>query len=69
MNEFWECQSCLFVGSLNMHGKCPRCDSAAVMSQEVLIVKVLENERKRREAKSAERIAYGWKTRKAKAAG
>lgn len=30
MTEQWICMSCLCIGQLNQHGRCPRCDSDAV---------------------------------------
>ena len=34
--EAYECQNCFYTGSLNNHGHCDRCNSNAVVSEQVL---------------------------------
>lgn len=34
MNETYECRNCFFVGALDQHGRCARCDSEAVITQQ-----------------------------------
>jgi hypothetical protein len=33
-NESWECGNCLAKEGLNVHGRCARCDSDAVFSEQ-----------------------------------
>lgn len=35
-NELWECRNCFYIGALDTHGRCPRCGSDAVITQELL---------------------------------
>lgn len=36
MAEHFECRNCFHVGPLTVHGRCERCHSLAVISQEVI---------------------------------
>ena len=35
MPEEYECSNCWWIGPLDTHGRCERCGSEAVLSQEV----------------------------------
>jgi hypothetical protein len=36
MKELWECLGCLRTGELDQHGRCGRCGSDQVISQELV---------------------------------
>lgn len=36
--EIFECRNCFHAGPLTVHGRCKRCDSDSVISQEVIAV-------------------------------
>jgi uncharacterized paraquat-inducible protein A len=36
--EEYQCMGCHYIGGLNVHGRCDRCNSEAVLSQELLVM-------------------------------
>lgn len=38
MFEKFECRDCFHAGPLNIHGRCERCNSDSVISQEVIAI-------------------------------